>query len=186
MPDGPDSAKAPSSVPRRRRAESRDERLLRAVYAQHGVAVAAYAARLTDSTLLADDVTQETFLRAWRHADILTADDHRVRGWLLTVARNIVIDIRRAAKVRPREVSDIGVVATSPDHADRVDTALLVHDALAALPPHQREVLHQLFLVDRSPTDTAAAMGIPVGTVKSRTHYALRALRQPLGRGGCR
>jgi RNA polymerase sigma-70 factor (ECF subfamily) len=109
-----------------------------------------------------------------------------VRGWLLVVTRNIVIDRARARKIRPREVSGTGIVAVGevaePDHADRVATAVAVTAAVAGLSAEHREVLEQLYFRDRSLAETAAGIGVSLGTVKSRAHYAICALRQTLGR----
>ena len=146
----------------------------------------AYAARLLHSRDAAEDVVQETFLRAWRHPVVLTRGHGPVRGWLLVVTRNIVIDRARARKIRPREVSGTGIVAVGevaePDHADRVATAVAVTAAVAGLSAEHREVLEQLYFRDRSLAETAAGIGVSLGTVKSRAHYAICALRQTLGR----
>jgi RNA polymerase sigma-70 factor (ECF subfamily) len=148
----------------------------------------AYAARLLHSRDAAQDVVQETFLRAWRNIEVLTLGYWPVRRWLLVVARNIVIDRARAREIRPREVSDTGIpVAVAggvaePDHADRVATAVTVTEAVAGLSAEHRHVLEQLYFRDRSLADTAAGIGVSVGTVKSRAHYAICALRKTLGR----
>lgn len=152
----------------------------------HGPAVRAYARRLTHDRGAADDVGQETFERAWRHPDILTRQPHQVRAWLLTVTRNLVIDRHRAAAARPHEVTDAVPEyqdAAEPDYADRVDTAIVVADALEKLSPEQREIVHAVFYDDKDREEVAALLGVPVGTVKSRTHYAIRALRRTVLRG---
>src|SRR3954471_20432264 len=97
------------------------EDLIRTLYEEHGASLLAYATRLTNDRAAAEDVVQETLLRAWKHADVLTEEKGSVRGWLLTVARNIVTDRARARAVRPPEVAE---VTESPsverDHADQV------------------------------------------------------------------
>ena len=115
---------------RRRRDEPADEALLRVVYEEHGRAVLAYATRLVRDRHAAADVVQETFLRAWRHPEVLVRGHGPIRGWLLAVARNIVIDRARAAAIRPQEVADTAIdlggngiaaeLAAEPDHAERV------------------------------------------------------------------
>src|SRR3954451_12258968 len=90
-------------TPGRRDAET----LIRALYAEHGRSLLAYATRLTGDRAAAEDVVQETLLRAWKHADDLTSGQGSVRGWLLTVARNLITDRARARAVRPAEVADV-------------------------------------------------------------------------------
>src|ERR1700710_1014428 len=75
------------------------EALIRSLYAEHGRSVLAYATRLTGDRAAAEDGVQETLVRAWKHADKLVEGHGSVRGWLLTVARNIVTDRARARAV---------------------------------------------------------------------------------------
>lgn len=90
--------------PRTRRG-STDEALIKSVYEEHGHALLAYATRLTGDRAAAEDVVQETLIRAWRHSEVLVNGKGSVRGWLLTVARNIITDRYRAKAARPPEVS---------------------------------------------------------------------------------
>jgi RNA polymerase sigma-70 factor (ECF subfamily) len=97
---------------------------------------------------------------------------------LLTVARNLVTDRARARAVRPAEVAEVG--ERSPvegDHSESVVNTMVVLDALDQVSPEHREVLVQLYYRGRSVTEAAQELGIPPGTVKSRSYYALRALR---------
>ncbi len=152
--------------------------LIRSLYEEHGRSVLAYATRLTGDQAAAEDIVQETFLRAWRNEDKLVEGKGSVRGWLLTVARNIVTDRARARAVRPTEVAE---VADRPpvdaDHSESVVNTMVVLDALHQVSPEHREVLVELYYKGRSMTEAAAALGVPPGTVKSRSYYALRALR---------
>ncbi|MDJ0380029.1 sigma-70 family RNA polymerase sigma factor [Streptomyces sp. G-G2] len=164
--------------PRGRRG-STDEALIRSVYEEHGHALLAYATRLTGDRATAEDVVQETFIRAWRHADVLVNGKGSVRGWLLTVARNIITDRFRARAARPKEVS--GSAAMPPvelDHADSVVDSMTVLGALDQLSPEHRDVITELYYRQLSVAEAADTLGIPAGTVKSRSHYALKALRE--------
>ncbi|MCX5195207.1 sigma-70 family RNA polymerase sigma factor [Streptomyces sp. NBC_00249] len=170
--------------PRARRGTT-DEALIRAVYEEHGNALLAYATRLTGDRAAAEDVVQETLIRAWRHAEVLVNGKGSVRGWLLTVARNIITDRYRAKAARPPEVS--GSAAAPPvegDHADSVVDTMTVLGALDRLSPEHRDVLTELYYRQRSVAEAADRLGIPAGTVKSRSHYALKALREVFTDGG--
>lgn len=168
----------------RRRQADADEALVRSLYEEHGRALLAYATRLTGDRAAAEDVVQETLVRAWKHPEVLVNGKGSIRGWLLTVARNIVTDRARARAVRPVEVAESP--ATPPiekDHADSVVDSMVVMEALDQLSGHHRDVLVELYFRGRSVTEAAAVLGIPPGTVKSRSHHALRALREVFGTG---
>ncbi|MFD8077189.1 sigma-70 family RNA polymerase sigma factor [Streptomyces sp. NPDC059718] len=155
-----------------------DEALVRALYEEHGRALLAYATRLTGDRAAAEDVVQETLIRAWRHPDALLNGKGSVRGWLLTVARNIITDRHRARAARPTEVAES--TATGPverDHAEAVVDAVVVMEALERLSADHRDVLYALYFRGQSVAEAARTLGIPPGTVKSRSHYALKALR---------
>jgi RNA polymerase sigma-70 factor, ECF subfamily len=159
------------------------EALVRALYDEHGRYLVAYAARLTGDRQLAEDIVQETLLRAWRHADRLTGEQGSVRGWLLTVTRNIATDKARARRSRPPEVEEtqeVHDVRADRDHAEDVANSLVVADALRTLSPEHRAALVETYFQGRTMTEAARVLGIPPGTVKSRVHYALQQLRTTL------
>lgn len=156
-----------------------DEAMIRALFTEHGAAMLAYAASLTNDRAAAEDVVQEALLRAWRHPDSLVNGKGSVRGWLLTVVRNIVIDRARARQSRPPEVAETpGRDPVEPDHAERVTQRLELMGALERLPPHHRDVIEHVYVRGYSVSETAEKLGVPPGTVKSRAHHALRALRE--------
>ncbi|GAB7052451.1 sigma-70 family RNA polymerase sigma factor [Catenuloplanes indicus] len=141
----------------------------------------------------AEDVVQETLIRAWQHADTLDPAKGSVRAWLGRVARNVLIDSVRTNRARPSgdswpvpsgEQRDRETwrhesrFRTSGDPADRVATAMLLSTAVGRLRPEYRDVLIQLYYLDRTAAQAADALGIPVGTVKSRAFHGLNALRR--------
>jgi RNA polymerase sigma-70 factor (ECF subfamily) len=159
---------------------------MRALYEEHAPALLSYAVRLSSGDRQrAEDVVQETFLRAWRHPQALVEERGSVRPWLFTVARNIAVDAHRARRARPIEVSDEALaVVPAADELDRALEAWQVADAIAALSPEHRAVLLETYYRGRSVAEAAAVLGIPQGTVKSRSYYALRALRLALQERG--
>jgi RNA polymerase sigma-70 factor (ECF subfamily) len=130
----------------------------------------------------AEDLVQETLLRAWRNVDILDSDISSLRPWLLTVARRIAIDASRSRSARPAVVSvDLDTLPAEDRAIDRVLTADVVRRALPKLSREHRTVLFHLYLEGRSMAETATLLGIPEGTVKSRAYYALRSMRAAIG-----
>lgn len=160
--------------------------LVRALYEEHGTALLGFVLRLVGGDRQrAEDVVQETLLRAWRHPEALESEHGSVRPWLFTVARNLVIDGARARRARPPEAPDSALAGIAVDDGlDRTLTAWAVADAVAGLSPAHRDVLVETYFRDRSVAEAAAALGVPEGTVKSRTFYALRALRLALEERG--
>jgi RNA polymerase sigma-70 factor, ECF subfamily len=133
----------------------------------------------------AEDVVQETMIRAWRGADRLDPEVDSLMPWLATVARRIVIDDQRRREARPRETGD-GPLENLPipDGMEDLLRTVVVSEALKALSPAHREALTETVLRGRTVNEAAQVLGIPVGTVKSRVYYALRALRVALEERG--
>jgi RNA polymerase sigma-70 factor, ECF subfamily len=126
----------------------------------------------------AEDLLQETLLRAWRYLQDHTADVTVLRPWLYTVARRAAIDAARARQARPAEVipADLAALPAARDDIDRLLTGLTIRQALITLTPDHRQVLYEIFYRGHTARQAATTLGIPAGTVKSRTFYTLRAL----------
>ena len=153
------------------------DRFVRGLYGEHAIAVHTFILRMIGDYQIAEDVLQETMLRAWRHADRLQANEGSMRSWLFTVARNIAID-----KIRVRQAHPVGLVeehAGEPlgDHADIVATAVLVRAAINRLDGGHRAALYQFYYHDRTAAEAGIQLRIPTGTVKSRLFSAIRQLR---------
>lgn len=161
-----------------------DDERLAALYEVHAGPIRRYVVRLTGSTTSADDVVQETLLRAWRTPRILEQDPSTTRAWVITVARHIIIDEARSARRRHEHpVAEVPERATNDD-TDRLFDAMLIGDALATVSDEHRAVIVAAYYGGRSVDEIAGELGIPGGTVKSRMHYGLRALRLALQERG--
>ncbi len=167
-------------------AAAADEELMRALYREHAGPLFGFVLHLVGGDRQrAEDVVQETLVRAWRNADRLEVASGSVRPWLVTVARRIVIDNHRRSAARPPE-TDAGPLELLPaeDELDRALRLMTIADALGALSDAHREVIVETYLKGRTVPEAAAELGIPAGTVKSRVFYALRSLRLALEERG--
>jgi len=156
-----------------------EEELLCSLIAEHRTYLLAYVERMVGDRHLAEDIVQETIIRAWQRVQRLHATEGSVRGWLLTVARNLVIDGARKASSRYEVLGESSV--REPAEPDRTEAVLAVIESvrlLSTLPVGQREVLAHTYISGCTAEETAGILGVPAGTVKSRHHYALRRLRE--------
>ena len=169
-----------------KRGDLADDNLVADLYRQYYSPLMAFVLRLTAGDRQhAEDVVQETMLRAWRKGGRLDPAATSLMPWLATVARRIVIDEQRRKGARPPETGEDRLdKASVTDLTDDVLRSVIVADALRALSPSHRQVLNETILSDRTVNEAAEVLGIPVGTVKSRVYYALRALRLVLAERG--
>jgi RNA polymerase sigma factor (sigma-70 family) len=135
----------------------------------------------------AQDVAQETFLRAWRNAESYDARRGRVAAWLLTIARNLAIDAARLKGVEPMDPEVLAgtlqmfdsaaapsEVEPAPDERDRL------RSAISELPPDQRRALVQAAYLGRTAREIGELDEVPLGTVKTRIRSAMLKLRATL------
>jgi len=155
--------------------------VIRELYSHYARALHGYVEQFCPDRASADDIVQETFIRAWRHLPQLSADDRPVRPWLFRVARNLLIDANRAARSRPVTMPGQadGEVATDSG-LDEILDRQLVSAALQHLSPAHQTVLVETFYRGGTMATVARELGIPHGTARSRLHYALDALRKEL------
>jgi RNA polymerase sigma-70 factor (ECF subfamily) len=156
--------------------------LMQQLHDEHATALWHHCLRLTGyDRARAEDLVQETLLRAWRHRSILDSPQPAVRAWLKTVSRNLLVDEWRSRRSRSETT-----MADVPERGDPIDTtdqllqSWVVAEAVTKLSADHRAVLLECYYGGRPIAEAAQRLGIPPGTVKSRTHYALRALRLAL------
>lgn len=174
---GTDEQRRHSDDPARGRDD--DDVLVAELYRRYRNPLLSFVLRLTAGDRQhAEDIVQETMLRAWRQVARLDPAERSLLPWLATVARRIVIDEQRRRNARPIETHEgILTKAAVPDETEDLLRRVIVADALLELSPAHREVLNETILRDRTVNEAAEVLGIPVGTVKSRVYYAIRALR---------
>ncbi|HEY5252406.1 MAG TPA: sigma-70 family RNA polymerase sigma factor [Acidimicrobiales bacterium] len=163
--------------------ESADEEGLRAGFLAHSGELYGYARRSLSDSGAAEEVVQETFIRAWRARDRFDPELGSLRTWLFAIERRIVIDHARSRALRqttplPEDLVQIG---------DDIEKALVgwqVEEALRRLRDEHRQVLVETYYRGRSGREVAIELGIPEGTVRSRLFYALQSLRLTLDEMG--
>jgi RNA polymerase sigma-70 factor, ECF subfamily len=155
-----------------------DERFVRALYDEHGAALVSYVTTITHDREAAEDIVQETIVRAWRRAGRLARDGRPLRPWLVRVARNLAIDRHRRMAASGEVADPDGLHGIAEvDAIDRALDAWQLATALGQLSDAHRETLVELYFRNRTVAEAALALGVPEGTVKSRAYYALRALK---------
>jgi len=160
-----------------------DAAALRHLQQMHAPVLLSYLTRLTRGDVQrAEDIVQETMVRAWRNMDARNVDGHWNRPWLFTVAKHIFIDQRRSAEIRPPEVpvDHIDAHVDPHDAIGRLLDAREVRAALDSLPERLRSTLVELYYRDLSVAEAADVLDVPAGTIKSRTFNAVRMLREAL------
>lgn len=189
--NGQDESVTQRQVPRHEAgssAPSHEETLVRMLYDEHAGPLLMFVLRLTGGDRQrAEDIVQETLLRAWRNAHRLGAQGQQsLRPWLVTVARRIAIDDHRSTSARPTETYDreLESFPSTADDTDRVLRLMTVTDALRTLSQSHREILVETYFRGRTVPEAAEVLDLPLGTAKSRVYYALRALRTALQQKG--
>jgi RNA polymerase sigma-70 factor (ECF subfamily) len=167
----------------------RDQRALVALYDRYGARVFALASRLLSDSQVAEEVTQDVFLRLWQRAETFHPGTSSFLAWLLAITRNRSIDemrSRRAIARRRESLELTNVAAAAADPQSDVEDRLLAADvrqALADLPPTQRRAVELAIFGGLTHSEIAAALDSPLGTVKSWLRVGLQRLRNTLGQG---
>jgi RNA polymerase sigma-70 factor (ECF subfamily) len=158
---------------------------VRALYRQYGRLVYAVAHRVLGQRDLAEEAAQQTFVRAWQAADRIDVDRDPA-SWLATIAKRAAIDVYRREARRPASAlsdvaaNDPALVSLPPD-LDTLDAVWNVRRAIDALPPEEATIVRLQHLEGMTQSEISEQLGLPLGTVKSRSHRAHRKLAELLG-----
>lgn len=155
------------------------EQAMSELYDRYARRIHGLGMRLLRDGALAEELVQETFVRLWRSANRFDPAQGSGRGYLFTLARRAAIDMHRR---RPEPTAPIPELDDGDSaRYDQLIEELTLRDALASLPQHHREVLELAYFEDLTQERIGIRLGVPEGTVKSRTYHALRSLRGVLG-----
>ncbi|HTY69075.1 MAG TPA: sigma-70 family RNA polymerase sigma factor [Alphaproteobacteria bacterium] len=164
-------------------AERRDRAAFAALFVQYAPRLKAYMRRLGAADDAAEEIVQETMLMVWRKAALFDPARAAASTWIFTILRNLRIDMLRRSRPLPPELAAAGEAAEAADADDLIDAAqrtARLRAALASLPAEQAEVVRLSFFDERPHAEIERALGIPLGTVKSRLRLAMARLRRVL------
>jgi len=172
-----------------RRVAGGDEEAFRDLFRRYGPVAKALALRVIRQPFLAEEIVQEAFLALWRAPGSYRADRGSVRGWLMSTVHHRAVDLirreeaqrRRIEEMDPTDalVQDVGETVT--EEAALASRRAAAVAALEALPAEQRKVLEMMYYQGKSQSTIAGELGLPLGTVKSRTLLGMRRLRTVIG-----
>jgi RNA polymerase sigma-70 factor (ECF subfamily) len=170
------------------RLRNRDPKVMGVIYDRYGRLVYSLIHRVVRDTGVAEDLTQETFLRVWNRAQAFDVERGALGPWIVTVARNRAIDYLRSSDgrmaARSLELADIehpSRFTGMEEKALSMDRARRLKDAFEKLTPNQKTVIELAYYEGLSQTEMAERMQQPLGTVKTWVRAALKALREQLG-----
>ena len=164
------------------RAATGDRSAFEDLYRRYARPVFGLALRRLGDRGRAEDAVQETFASIWRSAGSYRPDRGPGAPWLYAVARNAIVDRARARTDVPAEIPEVADGQAGPlDRAEQSWVAWRVHRALEELPEREREVISLAYWSGLSQSEVAEFLGIPLGTVKTRTRAALTRLADILG-----
>jgi RNA polymerase sigma-70 factor (ECF subfamily) len=170
------------------RLRARDPKVMGEIYDRYGRLVYSLIHRVVRDTGVAEDLTQETFLRVWNRAQAFDADRGALGPWIVTVARNRAIDYLRSSDARMAsrslelaEIEHPSKFTGFDSQALSIDRARRLKDAFEKLTPNQKTVIELAYYEGLSQTEMAERMQQPLGTVKTWVRAALKTLRDQLG-----
>jgi RNA polymerase sigma-70 factor, ECF subfamily len=174
-----------------RQVRSGDEEAFRALFRRYGPLAKGLAYRVVRERTLAEEIVQEAFLALWRDPASYREDRGKFRTWLLSAVHHRAVDMvrreeaqrRRSLQQRTVETIEEDIADSVADRVDLAETRQRVRGALDDIPPAQRRILELMYFEGKTQTDIAEELGLPLGTVKSRTLLGMRRLRLLLGEG---
>lgn len=152
-----------------------DNRAFRALYDATNRRLYTIALRIVGNPILADDVTQDTFVRLWTQARQFDPAKGAAMAWISRIARNAAIDLLRRGRRPTEDIADH--IDHLPALADPVIERLDLLSGFALLPEKQREVLTLTLIYGYTHEELAAVLGLPVGTIKARMRRGVQQLR---------
>ncbi|MBC7814815.1 MAG: sigma-70 family RNA polymerase sigma factor [Burkholderiales bacterium] len=161
----------------------RDEEALSELYTQYGAHVFGVALYILKNNALAEEATQDTFLKVWDSAQRWDNQQGNLKTWILTISRFTAIDILRREHrhfTDPREAfeeSMLRIIQPNPTQSAEWDNATLLKSLIAQLPEEQIQAIELAFFMGMSHQEVATQLGEPLGTVKSRIRNGLQSLR---------
>src|SRR5947207_290848 len=166
-----------------------DQRALHSIYEQTHRIVFTLIVRITANQETAEEVTLDVFYDVWRKASTYDPANGSVIGWIMNQARSRAIDRLRFEQRKKRAPLDSD--HREPEHIEGVERVLdarrrraLLHEALTALTPDERQTIEVAFFSELTYSETAVRLNQPIGTVKTRIRSGLAKLRTALGDEG--
>jgi RNA polymerase sigma-70 factor, ECF subfamily len=172
-----------------RQVRSGDEEAFRALFRRYGPLAKGLAYKVVRQPFMAEEIVQDAFLALWRDPAGYREDRGSFRTWLLSTVHHRAVDLvrreeaqrRRSQEQRPPQPYEEDIADSVADRVDLAETRERVRGALEDIPAAQREILELMYFDGKSQTDIAEELGLPLGTVKSRTLLGMRRLRLLLG-----
>ena len=174
----------PEDLQLMKRIASNDQQAFRAIYRKYGKPIYSLAYHILQNTMLAEEVTQDTFVKVWRHKAQWDPTKGDLKNWLLAIAHFTAIDRLRQERRQPalhpdpiEELEDMGldVPLTPRETAWQEDIALQA--LVSQLPKEQASLIDLAFFRGMSHSEIASEVGLPLGTVKTRLRTGLQRLR---------
>jgi RNA polymerase sigma-70 factor (ECF subfamily) len=171
-----------------RRVADRDEDAFRTLFRRYGPVAKAVAVRLVRQGFMAEEIVQEAFLSLWRAPAAYREELGTFRAWLLSTVHHRAVDSirreeaqrRRAADAPPDPVTEEDAGEVVVDRLQAQEARGQIRRAMADLPPAQRQILEMMYFDGKTQSVIAGELGLPLGTVKSRTLLGMRRLRASL------
>jgi len=171
-----------------RRVVAGDEEAFRTLFRRHAPLAKGLAFRMVRQPFIAEEIVQEAFLALWRNPNAFQEDRGSFRAWLMSTVHHRAVDAvrreeaqrRRGREMDPGSMTESDVGQAVVDEADLKESRVKVRAALGEIPDNQRRVLEMMYFEGKTQTMIAAELGLPLGTVKSRTLLGMRRLRAML------